>query len=171
MIEINLSKLTIEKLDVKHKVDGFDCGQPDLDRYLCVNALGNQQANIGQTYVACRNKLVLGFYSLAVGSVAHKDATVRVAKGLPKYPIPLMILARLAVDRKEQKKGIGKGLLKDALLKTAQASAIAGIRALIVHAKNDSAKKWYQSFDFTPSPTDPHHLYLLLKDIKKIITA
>ncbi|MCH7622831.1 MAG: GNAT family N-acetyltransferase [Nitrospinae bacterium] len=161
--------LAIEKLSGKHDVEGFDCGKIELNCFLRVRALNNQQAGSVQTYVACREKKVVGYYSLTVGSVAHKDAPERVVKGLAKYPVPLMILARLAVDREEQEQGIGKGLLKDALLRTVQASDIAGIRAILVHAKNDNAKVWYRKFDFDPSPTDPLHLYLLIKDIKKII--
>lgn len=164
-----MSQLTIEKLSSKHDVEGFDCGQIELNRFLKVHALRNQQGGSVKTYVACRKKRVAGYYSLTVGSVAHKDAPERIVKGLPRYPVPLMILARLAVDRQEQEQGIGKGLLKDALLRTVQACDIAGIRALLVHAKNDKAKVWYRKFDFDPSPTDPLHLYLLTKDIKKII--
>ncbi|HEV2169940.1 MAG TPA: GNAT family N-acetyltransferase, partial [Candidatus Binatus sp.] len=80
-----------------------------------------------------------------------------------------MILARLAVDRSEQRSGIGKALLKDALLRTEQAADIAGIRALVVHAKDDDARRWYQQFDFEPSPTDLLHLFLLLKDLRKLV--
>jgi GNAT superfamily N-acetyltransferase len=80
-----------------------------------------------------------------------------------------MILARLAIDRAEQRAGIGRALLKDALLRTAQAADIAGIRALVVHAKNEEAGRWYEQFDFEPSPTDPLHLFLLLKDLKKLL--
>lgn len=81
-----------------------------------------------------------------------------------------MILARLAVDKEHQRKSIGKALLKDALLRTAQAADIAGIRPLLVHAKDDVARRWYESWEFEPSPTDPHHLFLMLKDIKNLLT-
>lgn len=162
-----MSKPTIEKLSDRHDLAGFDCGKPELNRFLHDHALGNQRSNSIQTYVACRKKQVIGYYSLTVGAVAHKEAPDRVTKGMPQYPVPLMILARLAVDKKEQGKGVGKGLLKNALLRTVQAADIAGIRALVVHAKDDAAKEWYRSFDFDPSPTDPLHLYLLMKDIKK----
>lgn len=83
----------------------------------------------------------------------------------------MMILARLAVDKTQHGKGIGRGLLKDVLLRTAQASDIAGIRALLVHAKDDLARQWYQQFDFDESPTDPLHCYLLLKDVKKLLNS
>ena len=119
--------------------------------------------------VACENGVVLGFYTLVVGSVIHANAPKRITKGLAKHPVPVMILARLAVDNTQHGQGIGRGLLKDALLRTAQASDIAGIRALLVHAKDDAARRWYQQFNFDESPTDSLHLYLLLKDIKKLL--
>lgn len=90
-------------------------------------------------------------------------------KGLAKHPVPVMILARLAVDVRHRKKGIGPALLKDALLRTVQAADLAGIRCLLVHAKDDKAKQWYAHFDFEVSPTDPYQLMLLLKDIKAIL--
>ena len=90
-------------------------------------------------------------------------------KGLARHPVPVMILARLAVDKAHQGKGLGRALLKDALLRTLQVSDIVGIRALIVHAKNDVARQWYIEWEFEPSPTDPFHLFLILKDLKAIV--
>ncbi len=162
-----LSKRHIEKLDKLHQIEAFDCGVPELNHFLINHALANQKANSATTYVGCEGKSVIGYYSLAVGSVIHASATNRVSKGLAKHPVPVMLLARLAVDEKYQSQGIGKGLLKNALLKTTQAADIAGIRALLVHAKDDTAKNWYLSFDFEASPTDPLQLFLLIKDIKK----
>ncbi len=161
--------LYIEKLSATHDLQDFDCGSDDLNRFLLRYALQNQQSNSAQTYVACTDNRVLGYYSLTVGAVTHEEAPTRVTKGLAKHPIPVMILARLAVDKQEQGKGIGRGLLKDALQRTFQAADIAGIRALLVHAKDDEAKVWYQQFDFEPSSTDALHLFLLMKDIKKIL--
>lgn len=157
----------IAKLGPDHDVSGFDCGSDALNRFLRRFALINQTANSAQTYVTCRPAwVVVGYYSLAVGSVEPVQAPRRVAQGLARHPLPLMLLARLAVDRTAQGQGLGKALLKDALLRTAQAADIAGIRALAVHAKDDAARSWYLRFDFEPSPTDPYHLFLLMKDIK-----
>ena len=161
-------KLLIEKLSALHTVESFDCGLIALNKYLNTHALKNQLANSSTTYVACKeDKTVIGYYSLVVGSVIHADSPKRITKGLAKHPIPVMLLARLAIDVEWQSQGIGKGLLKDALLRTLQAADIAGIRALLVHAKDEEAKNWYRQFDFESSPTDPLHLFLLLKDIKK----
>lgn len=166
----NQSFSAVQKLDASHEVDAFDCGKEPLDRFLQRHALVNQKAGSAQTYVMCRGEQrVAGYYSLAVGAVEHADAPGRVGKGLARHPIPVMLLARLAIDRAEQGKGLGKALLKDALLRTAQAADIAGIRAMLVHAKDDEARAWYEQFDFEPSPTDPYHLFLLMKDLRAIL--
>lgn len=164
------TKPFIEKLNASHKLNSFDCGVAELNDFLIKYALQSQKAGSVNTYVAhYDHDNIIGYYSLAVGSVIHQEVPVRVKKGLARHPIPVMLLARLAVSVTQQTQGIGKGLLKDALLRTAQAADIAGIRALLVHAKNDNVKEWYKQFNFDTSPTDSLHLYLLLKDIKKIV--
>jgi GNAT superfamily N-acetyltransferase len=161
----------VGKLSADHNVDTFDCGQPSLNQFLQRFALVNQKANSAQTYVCCINGKVAGFYSLTVGSVELMSAPLRVSKGLARHPVPVMILARLAVDQSHQGKGLGQALLKDALLRTAQAADLAGIRALLVHAKDEAARQWYESWEFEASPTDSFHLFLLLKDIKALLGA
>lgn len=156
----------IEKLQRGHRVEPFDCGREALNRFLIRHALQSQQAGASQTYVALSGADVIGYYSLAVAQVAYDDAPERLGKGLARHPIPLMLLARLAVATSWQGRGLGKGLLKDAVLRTLQAADIAGIRALAVHAKDDEARAFYERFDFTSSPTDPYHLFILLKDLR-----
>ena len=112
---------------------------------------------------------MIGYYALAVGSVEQEHAPERVKKGVAKHAIPIMLLARLAVDLQWQKRGVGAALLKDAMLRTLQAADIAGIRALVVHAKDEAAKTFYERFDFLPSPTDPLHLFMLLKDVRRAV--
>jgi GNAT superfamily N-acetyltransferase len=158
--------LRIEKLQRTHAVEEFTCGQPELDRFLIRHALQAQQAGSSQTYVGVNDKAVIGFYSLVVSEVKHADAPERVAKGMPRFPIPLLILARLAVHSAWQGRRIGAGLLLDALGRTLQVADIAGTRALAVHAKDDSAASFYRHFGFIPSPTDSRHLFMLLKDIR-----
>lgn len=158
----------IRKLDRRHAVEHFDCGSAALNRYLSRFALGNQTAGSAQTYAALAGERVIGYYSLAVGAVAPTDAPTRVTKGLARHPVPVMLLARLAVDQVEKGKGLGAALLHDALARTLQAADIAGIRAMIVHAKDDAACRFYEHFDFDPSPSDPYHLYLLIKDLRKL---
>lgn len=159
----------IEKLRRDHAVDVFDCSREELNRFLHQHALQNQHSGGSQTYVGLVDQTVVGYYALAVGSVEQEEAPERVKKGLAKHSIPIMLLARLAVDRHWQKRGIGAGLLKNATLRTLQAADIAGIRALVVHAKDDEAREFYQHFNFVPSPSDPLHLFMLLKDIRQIV--
>jgi len=163
--------MLIQKLTASHQVETFDCGTEALNQYLHRFAWLNQRNNAAQTYVAVKGQTVLGFYTLAVGSVLHAQAPGRIQKGLAKYPVPVMILARLAVEQRTQGQGLGKALLKDALLRTVEAAEIAGIRALLVHAKDRSAKDWYEQFDFEPSPTDEYHLFLLMKDVKALLAS
>lgn len=162
----------VRKITVTDDVSSFDCGNPALNQFLQRFALVNQKANSAQTYVCCEQGTgpVVGYYSLAVGSVEPSAAAVRVIKGLARHPVPVMILARLAIDRKHQSAGLGRALLKNALLRTVQAADIAGIRAILVHAKDDAARSWYVNWGFEPSPTDPYHLFLLIKDLVKIVT-
>jgi GNAT superfamily N-acetyltransferase len=107
-----------------------------------------------------RGDEVVGFYTLVVAQVEYDDAPQRLGKGLAKHPIPLMLIARLAVATSWQGKGLGSGLLEDGMLRTLQAADIAGIRALAVHAKDDDARAFYERFGFVPAPTDPYHWFL-----------
>lgn len=160
----------VRKLAATDQVDAFDCGQAALNQFLQRYALVNQKANSAQTYICCQGDVVVGYYSLAVGSVDPDASPPGVMKGLARHPVPVMILARLAVDKEHQRKGLGQALLKDALLRTAQAADIAGIRCLLVHAKDDAARQWYESWELEPSPTDPYHLFLMLKDLKGVLS-
>jgi GNAT superfamily N-acetyltransferase len=161
----------VEKLRRDHPVENFDCGREELNRYLVRYAWQNQQAGAGQTYVGIVGEVIVGYHTLAVASVTVEDAPERLTKGLAKHPVPIMLLARLATDHRWQGQGVGKALLRDAMQRTLQAAEIAGIRALAVHAKDEEARRFYEHFDFVPSPTDPMHLFVLLKDVRRIITA
>jgi len=161
-----VTTLKIEKLQRSHKIDEFDCGQEALNRFLIRHALQNQQAGASQTYVALADEKVVGYYTLVVGEVAFESAHERLTKGLARHPVPIMLLARLAIVTGWQGKGLGSGLLKDAMQRTVQAADIAGIRAFAVHAKDDEAKSFYEHFGFTPLPSDAYHLFRLLKDVR-----
>ncbi len=172
MISDSFQILTsVAKIKIEHDVESFDCGRPELNRFLKRYAIVNQKANSAQTYVVCRANKVIGYYSLTVGSVAYPDAPERITKGLARYPVPLMILARMAVDLSAQGMGLGAALLKDAMLRMYRAAEFAGIRAIFVHAKDDEAKLFYEHFNFRPGPTDAHHLYCLIKDIHQLLTG
>lgn len=163
-----MTQYRIEKLARRHAVDGFDCGEDALNRFLVRFALPGQQANASQTYVGLADETVIGFYTLVVGEVRYDDAPERLTKGLARHPVPVMVLARLAVSADWQGKGVGAGLLRDAVLRTLQAADIVGIRALAVHAKDDRARAFYQRFDFVSAPTDPLHLFALIKDLRRL---
>lgn len=160
---------TIEKLRREHRLDDFDCGREALNRFLKRHAWENQQSGSAQTYVLVKDQMVGGYYSLAAGSVTHDEATARVRKGQARHPIPVILLARLAVDARLQGKGIGPALLKDALLRTASAADTIGARALLVHAKDDNARSFYEHFSVEPSPSDPFHLFLITKDLLRLV--
>ena len=163
-----MTVFSIEKLTRQHAVDDFDCGEESLNRFLSRFAFPNQQASASQTYVGMADGCITGFYTLVVGEVSYDDAPERLKKGLARHPVPLMLLARLAVSQAWQGKGVGAGLLKDAIRRTLQAADIVGIRALATHAKNDTASTFYEHFGFIPSPTDPLHLFILIKDLRRM---
>lgn len=148
-----------------HDSTAFDCGVPPLNDYLRKYALQNDRNRSARTYVAARADRVVGYYTLAAGSVSRSDAPARVAKGLGNYPLPIILIARLAVDATERGHGIGKGLLKDALQRAVRAADLVGCRAVLVHAMDHGAKAFYQKYGFEPSPVDELHLFLLMKDI------
>ena len=155
-----------EKLNKKHNIKQFDCGNEHLNNYLKKYAFQNQNKNISNTFVAQKGDKVIGYYTLTFGSVLKEDLPVKTKKNLPNYPIPVIILARLAVDKNERGKDLGKGLLKDIVLRTLQASEIAGIKAIMVKAKDEEAKAFYEKFDFLISPIDDLTLYLPIEFLK-----
>jgi GNAT superfamily N-acetyltransferase len=161
-----VTPLRIEKLQRSQKVDEFDCGREALNRFLARYEFQNQQAGASQTYIALPDDTVVGYYTLVVGQVEYAAASERLTKGLASHPVPIMLLARLAVATSWQGKGLGAGLLKDALQRTLQAADIAGIRAFTVHAKDEEARAFYEHFGFSTLPSDPYHLFRLIKDIR-----
>ena len=161
----------IEKLQRGHELESFDCGREALNRFLIRYALQNQQAGASQTYLALSDAEVVGYYTLVVGQVEYADAPDRLKKGLAQHPVPIMLLARLAIVTGWQGKGLGSGLLKDAMMRTLQAADIAGIRAFAVHAKDQEAKAFYERFDFVGSPSDPYHLFRLMKDVRAALAG
>lgn len=162
--------MRIDKLDPEHDLDEFDCGQEPLNVFLQRHALSNEQGGGCRTYVALDGDRVVGFYSLAAGSMEYRDAPARVSKGQARHPIPLLVLARLAVDSSCQGRGIGRGLLKDAFMRALRAAEIVGIRALVVHAKDEAARDWYLRYAaFQASPVDPLQLVLLMKGVRRAL--
>lgn len=146
----------------------FDSGEPSLDEYLRKRAVANHAGGASRCFVSCREGRVVGYYALASATVVHRDVAGKVRRNMPD-PIPVILLSRLAVDLKEQGSGLGKSLLRDAIERAVAASEIIGVRALLVHALHEQARDFYSHFDFEPSPTDPLHLLLLMKDARALL--
>ena len=160
----------IERLTTLHDLSSFDCGTATLTDWLHRFAWSNQQADSAKVYVAHRrDNLVVGYHSLTASSVNRNDAPARVTKGLANHPIGVVLLGRLAVDQRYKGKGLGRALLLDALTRTAQAAETIGVRAMLVHAIDEAAKRFYEYFNFVPSPVDPMHLMLLIKDLRALL--
>ncbi len=153
-----------------HNCEAFDCGEPVLNNWLKRRALKNEDAGASRTFVVCQDDNVVGYYVLATGSVMHKDAPGKIKRNMPE-PVPVMVLGRLAVDKGAQSMGIGRGLLKDAILRTITVAKQAGIKAMLVHALSDKARKFYLQCGFMESPLDPMILMITLKDAQYHITV
>lgn len=158
-----------EPLTKEHILESFDCGKEPLTGWLKKHALQSQTAQHTKTMVIAENKVVIGYYSYNVISVEHEDSTPeRVKKGLAKHPIPVFLIARLALDKNHQGKGLGGRLLRHALKGAAViASSDAGvpIRAVIVDAIDDEARKFYAEFDFVVFPASSLRMWILMKDL------
>ena len=154
-----------------HEIAGFDGGKPPLNDFLVKYALQNQASGGARTYVLTRGNHVIGYYSLAPASVTPEDAPTRVMKGQAHYPVPVILMARFAVDQGELGKGFGKALFRDALRRALSGSEIIGGRAFLVHAKDEQARAFYLKFGMEESPINPLHLLLLFKDIRQSLQA
>lgn len=160
-----------EHLTPDHELARFDSGVPLLDDWLKRRALANETSGASRTYVVCTNgSTVIGYYALANGSVALQVATGRTRRNMPD-PIPVVVLGRLAVDRRHQGRGLGRGLLRDAILRTVQAADIVGIRAVLVHAISEEAKEFYGRCGLAVSPVDQMVLMITIADARRAIAG
>lgn len=152
-------------LDGTHDLSEFACGKPEMDRWLVRHALTNQALGATRTYVTCAGEVVRGYFSLAPASIEFERVPDRIKKRLGRYPVPVILLARLAVDRTCQGMRVGESLLLEALKRSLQAASTIGGVAVLVHALDDDVKAFYERYDFEPSPSNTHHLLLTMKDI------
>jgi GNAT superfamily N-acetyltransferase len=152
-----------EKLSPDHDLSQFQCGEPDLDDWLKRRALQNEESGASRTYVILSGRRIVGYYALAAGAAERASVSGRVRRNMPN-PVPVMVIGRLAIDVQYQGRGIGSALLRDAVLRTAQAAEIAGIRAVLVHAISETARRFYEKKGFAPSPVDPMVLMITLTD-------
>ncbi len=156
-----------EPLGADHQLEGFDCGKPALDDWLLRHARQAQGSGSAKTFVVADGARVAGYFSLTVGQVDTLDAPERIRKGMGQYPVPVVILARLAVSRQDQGHGIGLGLLRDAIRRTMLIAEQPGIRAMLTHPIDEEAAKFYARFGFIASPLSAQQLLLLLKDARR----
>ncbi|HEY6253214.1 MAG TPA: GNAT family N-acetyltransferase, partial [Candidatus Angelobacter sp.] len=152
-----------QKISPEHDLSKFRSGEPALDDWLTRRALSNEETGASRTYVVCLENRVVGYYVLAVGAVTHAEAPGRIRRNMPD-PVPVMVLGRLAVDETAQGRDVGRGLLRNAILRTLQAAEIAGIRAILVHAISERAKQFYVRAGFSPSPVSPMTLMITLAE-------
>lgn len=150
----------------------FECGEPALDHWIAEHALEAQRADTSRVFVTSDGSRVVGYYALAAAEVRPEEATARAIKGQPsRRAIPAVLLARLAVDRDHQGMGLGRSLLQDAMLRSAEAAELLGVRVMLVHAKHEQARRWYERFGFEESPADPLHLMLMMKDLRAFLAT
>lgn len=161
---------TVVLLTRTHERDAFACGQRELDEFLRQYARQNQEENVGRTWVAVREgeRRVLGFYTLTVASVGHDSFPPAETKRLPRYPVPVAHLGRLAVDRSVRGMGLGEHLLLHALRQILRVSEVVGVYAVEVRAKDDEARRFYEHYGFKSATDDARHLYLPLKTVRKL---
>lgn len=159
-----------EHLTASHDVATFDCGVPALNGWLKKRALANEESGASRTYVVCASGRVVGYYALASGGVALAQAPGRVRRNMPD-PLPVMVVGRLAIEKGWQGRNIGRGLLRDAVLRTLQAAEIGGIRAILVHAISEDAKRFYERYGFSASPIEPMTLMITISDAKKALSG
>lgn len=157
-----------EPLGAHHVRDGFDCGNGDLNFWLKRRALANQASGATRTFVVCRRNRVVAYSALAAGAISSSSAPGRIRRNMPD-PIPALVLARLAVDLSEQGNGIGAALLKDMLLRARRASQEHGLAAVLVHAIDENARRFYSRFGFLSSSTEALTLYARLADIENAL--
>lgn len=156
-----------ESLGPQHRIEGFDCGKPTLNDWLVRHARQAQGSGSAKTFVVSKDDRVVGYFSLTVGQIDTLDAPERIRKGMGQYPIPVVILARLAVILQDQGRGIGVGLLQDAIRRTLLIAEQAGIRAMLTHPIDEDAARFYTRFGFIASPLREQQLLLLLKDARR----
>ena len=158
-----------ELLAPRHKLEEFDCGKPVLNDWLVRHARQAQGAGSTKTFVAADEDQVLGYFSLTVGQIDTFEVPERMRKGMGHYPLTVVLLARLAVSTSAQGRGLGWGLLQDAIARTVLISEQAGVRAMLTHPLDQEAAAFYTRFGFVPSPLRAQQLLLLLKDARQLL--
>jgi len=158
-----------QALDDRHATEAFDCGKPGLNDWLARHARQAHSSGSARTYVIADGSRIAGYFSLTVGQIDALEAPDRIRKGMGAYPIPVVILARLAVAVEDHRRGIGTGMLREAIRLTLTIAEQAGVRALLTHPIDEEASRFYRRFGFVASPVRGGQLLLLLKDARRLI--
>jgi GNAT superfamily N-acetyltransferase len=156
-------------LTPEHELEEFSSDVEPLDTWLKRRARPNEAGGASRTYVVCQGRRVVGYYSLAAGSVLHHSATGRVRRNMPD-PVPAALLGRLAIDRGWQGRGLGAALLQDAVLRVVGAAETIGVRAILVYAISDEAKAFYEHWGLRPSPVDPMTLMITVEEAQRMLS-
>jgi len=163
--------LRVERLDAGHNLSAFDSGNDQLDSWLRRHALAAQRMDSARTFVVVAGTGIVGYFSLTMGSVRRADAPAKLIRGLPAYPVGMVLLARLAVDRHYQGQGIGAALLAEALRKAVTAGEAVAARLVVVDAIDDNAGAFYRHHGFIPAPEHGFRLYRTMKDLRASLPA
>jgi GNAT superfamily N-acetyltransferase len=158
-----------EPLSAHHVLDAFECGEASLDDWLKKRAVKNQASGASRCFVLCRGSAVIGFYNLLAGGLHHEGAPKPMRRNMPD-PLPILLLGRLAIDRRQHNQGLGRALLRDAMLRAIRVSADAGVFAILVHALSEQAKRFYLSRGFVESPLQPMTLLMTLATMRSIVS-
>lgn len=164
-------QVRLERLSADHDVASFMSGNPALDDWLHRHALAAQEMDSARTFVAREAAVILGYFSLTMGSVHRQDAPAKLVRGLPAYPVGMVLLARLAVSHTRQGEGLGGLLLSEALRRAVRAGEAAAARLVVVDAIDDNARAFYERYGFVAGPGEAHRLYRRLKDIRASLDA
>jgi GNAT superfamily N-acetyltransferase len=155
-------------ISADHVLDPFECGEPSLDAWLKKRALKNQAADASRCFVICDGRVVIGYYTLSAGGISHEAAPKKMRRNMPD-PLPALLLGRLAIDRHHQNRGLGRALLRDAMLRAVHFATDAGVFAILLHALSEKAKQFYLSQGFVVSPLSPMTLMMTLATVRKVL--
>ena len=161
-----MTELVLVALHHEDGLTAFDCGNEDMNQWLARHALDSHKADLARTWIAVEGNTVAGYFSLTTGSVRPEDAPRRIVRGMPRYPVPIILLARLAVDRRYQGQRLGARLLSEALRRAVAASDAAAARIVVVDAIDDNAVAFYKRWGFIDTPDNPRRLYRKISDIR-----
>ena len=167
-----MSRLSLtppEPISSEHLLDGFNCGEASLDDWLRKRAVKNQNSDASRCFVICQDRIVIGYYSLSAGGISHEAAPKSMRRNMPD-PLPVVLLGRLAIDRRYHNQGLGQALLRDAMLRAVHIASDTGVFAILIHALSEAARRFYLSRGFVESPLQPMTLMMTMATVRTILS-